>query len=248
VTLKWDYCRICDAEKWTNEEHVIPDWIEEMFLARGLGPYTAMEDGVAVSEPQKRMDIKMRLCKKCNSRLGNEFEHPASQIMRDMVLNVGNREPSELTPMMQKIIGRWFVKTTVLRYHVGGLPTPEVFWDWLSSKGRPFPPKGTHIWIAKYPMQTQEMPILPEGTIKPQPAFGFDWKAYFSIGELAGFLLYKDSERERPLTHVAEDLGMLSRLLPKHRDSIRWPPEHRVGKTDVSQICDAYVIIGPPRG
>lgn len=234
-------CPICRVDTLLNEEHVIPDWVEE--VVADWGPFMTFEKGEPIGIAESRLNIVMNLCEPCNSRLGRDFESAASLILKPII---GGTDPTRirLEPRHQVTIARWVVKTVILRSFVARTSVPQVFWEWLRTTGKPFPalPKGTHVWIAKYPRHAQNLPVLPEDSVQARLDGRFQWNfSTLTVGELAMFVLQQHGQREGTEAHWAEDDGMLARCAPKHRNTIMWPPEKRVGRTDIDQIHSSIV-------
>lgn len=239
---EWGECPVCRVTTWLEEEHVVPLWIER--LIHDWGPFTEMVDGEVAGEPTDWMNIVVGLCRRCNKRLGKKFEEPASRIMKPMIY----WQPTDPTTMLltrgdQATIGRWVVKTIVLRSFIAGVAVPQGFWKWLMAGGKPAPPFGTHVWIARYPRQTQKDTILPEKALEPVRDLRLEWKSpHFHIGELAMFVAHQRIELDGVITHPAEHYDVLTRVLPKHHDTVIWPPQKRIGKADLTQINGAIIV------
>jgi len=99
VTQKRDVCPICGGNGKQTAEDVMPLWVRKATLS--LVPIDA-------SEYPPRMTL--RICRDCNSQMAARYEDKASTVLAPMMAN----KPTTLSTRQQSIIGRWFIKTTLL--------------------------------------------------------------------------------------------------------------------------------------
>lgn len=92
-------CPICGGNGKQTAEDLMPQWVRRATLS--LVPITP-------EEYPPRMTL--RICRSCNSQMAARYEDRASPILAPMMAD----KPAMLAPRSQSIIGRWFIKTTLL--------------------------------------------------------------------------------------------------------------------------------------
>jgi hypothetical protein len=188
------------------------------------------------------LNVLLHICKPCNSRLGKKFEEAASAFMKPMI----RCQPTDLglmflTPAQQVTVGRWVLKTSILRAHAAQFPIPQFLWQWLREGGQPRgmqpPPPGTYIWVAQMPWAEQHVRHLAPADLPDRTLLEYDWSSpMFYFSELAMFVLHQRVVTDEIATHPAEHLDTLARVYPEHDGTVAWPPRQRVGREDLIRI------------
>lgn len=101
-------CPICLNRGPLTDEDILPSWARRQMLAE-FPPSTKVA-------PAR---IKIRICQRCNERLGVQVEQPSSDVLKPLLAG----DSALVGPSQHEIIARWVVKVSLLEAFASSRPT-----------------------------------------------------------------------------------------------------------------------------
>lgn len=228
-------------------EHVIPKWARRSFDIKGPVRVNAREEGLGQrrrvgSMQTLNVTLDDAICEECNSVWLSRLERAVKPLLAPMAVSA---KPTTLSPVSQKLLATWAVKTVLLlelafrqmypaSRAVEGYQASQPELAWLQARSEP-PPR-SRVWLGCWDCQ-QAIPVryAPSSAPLPTPD-GSRVEGHFTTFTL-GYVAFQvftvdyvaaDQHRASAWNdHVPTALAQaLSRIWPPRprQPEISWPP------------------------
>jgi hypothetical protein len=187
--------------------------------------------------------MQMRICTICNSRMATVYEDSAAPVLKPLMADVA----VPLTTNQQRIAGRWVIKTTLLFSVARSI---DIGADYQAARRHllrltegNIPPDGASVRIGRYPaaqddpegQTADEASLLPGGPPKNVETFGLH-----SLGYLAFEVVVGDPREIYNFMGRTKDSDRLIRIWPPRLESIGFPPQQILTRTDLAAMRNAF--------
>lgn len=204
---------------------------------------------IAPSEHPPRMTL--RICRDCNSQMAARYEDKASTVLAPMMAN----KPATLSTRQQSIIGRWFIKTTLLMNLADQLKHGGVILEDRDELRRMNQDgavrEGISIRIGRYSSIDGD----PDGTraqLERVVRGGYSASTRYYSATTLGFLAFEmiicnPSSAIEFSSRLASNQTLLP-IWPPVLTSVAWPPSETLTREDLAAMRNELTLVAGSAG